>query len=252
MTTVAVLVDPPRPGLVLPRLVRTSPLDEDEAARLYEGMLLDVVVAVTGSGGDLLINYRPDDALPADHRTGGDVTAELTDVVESVAPDARFEPQVGETFAGRAGNTVTHLLEREGVQTVAIVEPTAAFLTRTEIDGAAMKLRRHGVVLGPAPGGRVSYAGFAAPIDFTDAYEPPALETLTERAVAADLQVDFLPLILSIETGRDLATALSVLAARRAAGAPVPERTAQTLADLGLTAVPCDGDLAAVRRTEGP
>lgn len=244
MTTVAVLCDPPRPGLVLSDLVETSPLTETEAADLYTAMLRDVVRAVAGSGGELLVNYRPDGSLPEAHQTGADVETALRDVVAAVLDDpddARFEPQVGETFAGRAGNTVTHLLERESVNTAAVVEPTAAFLSRGEVDNAAMKLRRSEVVLGPTTGGRVYYAGFAEPVDFTDAYASPAVETLTDRGVDAGHEVDFLPSLPVVETGEDLASALTLLRAHQRADRPVPPHLATRLTDLGLGVVAEDG-----------
>lgn len=249
MTTIAVLCDPPRPGLVLPNLVETSPLTEREAADLYVAMLGDVVRAVTGSGGDLLVNYRPDESLPETHQTGADAEEAVREAVTAALDDpgdARFERQVGQTFAGRAGNTVTHLLEQEGVSTAAIVEPTAAFLTRGEVDNAAMKLRRSEVVLGPAIGGRVYYAAFADTVDFADAYAPPAIETLTDRAVDAGLGVDFLPSLPVVRTGPDLASALALLGARRRADLPVPPSTAARLDDLGLDVVD-DGGLTLVR-----
>lgn len=250
MTTVAVLADPPREGLVLPELVETSPLSAAEAASLYRAALGDVAAAVAGSGGDLLVNYRPDDSVPADYRTGASAEAEIRDALDEVVDDARFEPQVGETFSGRVGNTVTHLLEREGVRTAAVVEPAAVLLTRKEVDSAAMKLRRSEVVLGPSTAGRVYYAGFAAAVDFADAYAPPAVRTLTERASDAGHDVDFLPTLPVLETGGDLATVLSVIDARRVAGRPVPARTAAVLDEFDLAVVSKDGGGATVTRTD--
>lgn len=250
MTTVAVLVDPPREGLVLPRLPETSPLSAAEAADLYAAMTRDVVVAVAESGGDLLVNYRPDDALPAGHRGEESAEAAVRAVVRGVLADpdaARFEVQVGETFAGRAGNTVTHLLEREDVDSAAVVEPSGPFLGRTDIDGAAMKLRRNEVVLGPAPGGRVHYAAFAGTIDFQGAYDAPAVGTLAERAREAGHDVDFVSMLPVIETGRDLAGALSLARARETAGLAVPEHFTAACADLGLAVAADDGDLRIVR-----
>lgn len=247
MTVVCVLADPPRPGLVLPELVETSPLDAAEAADLYAAALGDVCAAAEASGGDLLVNYRPDDSLPEEHRPAeGGPDAEAA-VREAVAPSlddpdgTRFEVQVGETFAGRAGNTVTHLLEEEGAASAAVTEPEAAFLSRTQIDEAAMKLRRAPVVLGPTEDGRVYYAGFTEPIDFADAYTPPALETLTDRAGDAGHDVDLLRTLPVVETGADLATAMLRIRTRRAAGLAVPERVAGWLDDAGLAVVPGEG-----------
>lgn len=254
MTTVAVLVDPPRPGLVLPRMSETTPLSAAEAADLYVAMLRDVTRAVERSGGDLLVNYRPEDALPADHRVASDGKADAeTEIRAAVEPAldepdaARFEVQVGETFAGRAGNTATHLLDREDVTSVAVVEPTATFLGRTHVDGAAMKLRRSEVVLGPADRGRVYYAGFTDTVDFADAYAPPAMGTLAARARDAGHDVDFVEMLPVVETGRDLASALTLVDARRTAGRSVPEQFGATCDEFGLAVEYDGGDPRVVR-----
>lgn len=246
MTTVAVLCDPPRPGVVFEQLVETSPLTAAEAAELYATLTKDVVRAAVDSGGELLVNYRSDEAFEEDIDAESAVKAVVSDVVDDL-DSVRFEVQVGETFAGRAGNTVTHLLETEGVDSVAVVRPESAFLARTAIDGAAMKLRSSEVVLGPATGGRVYYAGFKAPIDFTDAYARPALETLVDRSLDAGFDVDFLELQPVIETSADLAEAIVQLEARRRAGRIVPPAFSTWIAGSDLVVVP-DGDELSIER----
>jgi hypothetical protein len=249
MTVVCLLCDPPRPGVVFERLVETSPLSASEAADLYAAACRDVAAAVEGSGGELLVNYRSGDSLPPDER-GGDAEAALREAIEPALDDpdeARFEVQVGETFAGRAGNTITHLLEEEEATTAAAVEPSSALLSRPLIDTAAMKLRRHPVVLGPATDGRVHYAGFREPIDFEDAYVPPAVTTLVERARSAGLETDFLEYLPVIETGPDLAEVLALVRAREEAGRNVPEHTAAWFADADLELVAGTAGLELVR-----
>jgi glycosyltransferase A (GT-A) superfamily protein (DUF2064 family) len=239
MTVVAVLCDPPRPGLVLSDLATDGPLTEREAADLYAAMLKDTFLAVDRSGGDLLVNYRPEDLLPESHRTSDDVTAQAelralaTDALSDL-DDVRFEVQVGSSYAARAGNTATHLLREESVDSVAVIRGTAPFLSRTTVDSAAMKLRSTPVVLGPAPGGRVFYAAFTEPIDFADAFAAPEVTTLADRGDDADLGVDFLPMQPVLRTPDDLDTVLPILEARRAAGRIVPRATAPLLAELGL------------------
>lgn len=234
MTTVAVLVDPPRGGTALRGLVDDGVVTEAQAVSLYRAMVGDVCEAVQTSGAELLVNYRSADQLPADVT---DPEKALRSVVEDAlenTDEVRYEVQVGSTFAARVGNTVTHLLKREEVRTAAAVTPAAAFLGRQHVDSAAMKLRRSEVVLGPTTDGRVYYTGFGDPIDFTDAYEPPAVETLVERAGEAGLTADFLPMLPTLETSRDLQTVLPLLRARTAAGLQVPPRTASALAELDL------------------
>lgn len=237
MTTIAVLADPPRTGLVATELAATSPLSESEAAQWYEAVLKDILVAVDRSGGDLLVNYRPDDMLPDDHVTETASEAAVRAVAASALDDlddVRFEPQVGSSVDARAGNTVTHLLREEEVNSAAVVEPTIPFLTRPLIDNAAMKLRRSGVVLGTSTRGRAYYAGFTQPIDFTDAFADPALETLTARGRDVGEEVDFLPVQPVVETGADLLDALPILNARVGAERAVPVHTATVVDELGL------------------
>lgn len=248
MTVVAVLADPPREGHVLRTLVETSPLSPADAARLYEALFRDTVAAVDRSAGDLLVNYAPEGDLPEDVRGETPPEAQLRAIAFDEIDDresrdaVRFEPQVGSTLAARAGNTATHLLREEGASSVAIVRPTAPFLVRTVLDSASMKLRRSSVVLGPAPGGRVYYAGFGEPIDFTDAWAPPALSTLADRATDADCDVDFVEMQPTIETGQDLAAALVQLRARVAAERIVPVNTATVLSELDVDVAVEDGE----------
>lgn len=235
MTTVAVLAVPPREGVVLRGLVDDGVVTEAQAVSLYRAMVGDVCEAVQTSGAELLVNYRSADQLPVDV---ADPEKALRSVVEDAlenTDEVRYEVQVGSTFAARVGNTVTHLLKREEVQTAAAVTPTAAFLGRQHVDSAAMKLRRSEVVLGPTTDGRVYYAGFGDPIDFTDAYDPPAVETLIERAGEAGLTADFLPMLPVLETSHDLQTVLPLLRSRTAAGLQVPSRTASALEELDLS-----------------
>lgn len=232
MTTVAVMADPPVEGFVLPEMA-DGPLDSAEATALYTAMLTDVCRAVEASGAELLVNYRSEEQVP----DGVDSEAAIREPLEASldAPgDARYEVQVGSSQAARVGNTVTHLLEREGVKTAAAVDPTAGLLSRQLVDSAAMKLRSSGVVLGPATEGRVYYAGFADAVDFEDAYETPAVETLTDRGKDAGLAVDFLPTTPVLETPADLETVVPLLRARHRGERVVPPRTTTLVNEFGL------------------
>lgn len=251
MTVVAVLADPPRPGLVLSELAATSPLTEADAADLYAAMCKDTFRAVARSGGDLLVNYRPDDLLPDEFVTDTPSEAELrtlaVDALEDVN-DVRFEPQVGSTTSARAGNTVTHLLREEAATSAAVVPVNTPLLTRPGVDQAAMKLRHAPVVLGPGQRGAVYYAGFADTIDFTECFTPPALETFTDLAADADHDADFLPMQPTVSTGADLATLLSVLRARVRAERIVPEFTTTYLFESGIDLDASEGTPELVRR----
>ncbi|WP_458205127.1 DUF2064 domain-containing protein [Haladaptatus sp. NG-SE-30] len=250
MTTIAVLADPPREGFVLPELAATSPLSEAEVTKLYAEMLKDTFVAAANSGGELLVNYRSDDDIPDEFGDDESSEAELRTLADEALDDldeVRFEVQVGSTFAARAGNTATHLLEQEGVASVAIVDGTAPMLTRTELDSAAMKLRRSEVVVGPAGDGRVYFVGLTDTLDFESIYTPPEIETVTQRATDAGYDVDFLPAMTSVETGDDLRSLVTLLHARTTAGRIVPVNTTTYLHELGLHVEERDGERELVR-----
>lgn len=233
MTTVAVFADPPRPGLVLSKLVETSPLSPEDAAACYGAMLADTCLAVSRSGGELLVNYRSADLLPDEH--ADDPEGEIRGVLDGVLDEPpRMEVQIGSTHAARVGNTIAHLLETEGVASAAALSPAAPLCFRTHIDSAAMKLRNSPVVLGPSTDGRVAFAGFTEPIDFDGAYDPPAVETLAWRAGDAGLETDFLPVLPTVQTGADLASVVSLVRARRIAERIVPPNTATWIEERGL------------------
>lgn len=239
MTVVAVLADPARPGLVFPDLAESSPLTEAEVADLYAAMCKDTFRAVARSGGDLLVNYRPDDLLPEEFVTDTAAEAEIRTLAVDALDDVgsvRFEPQVGSTQSARTGNTITHLLRDEQANSAAVVPVNTPMLSRPGVDQAAMKLRRSSVVLGPGMHGDVYYAGFTDTIDFTDCFESPAVETFADLAADAEHDADFLPMQPTLRTGDDLATLFAMLRARVSAERIVPEFTTTFLfeSDLAL------------------
>lgn len=250
MTVVAVLADPPREGLGLSALAERSPLTSTEATELYEALLRDTLLTVDRSGGDLLVNYPEADALPDGTGTGTPPEAELRTLAADTLDDldgVRFEPQVGSTFDARAGNTVTHLLREEGADSVAVVRPTAPFLTRSIVDGAAMQLRTNQAVLGPSTRGRCYYAAFTEPIDFDGAFASPELTTLTNRARDAGGEVEFLRSTPVLETATDMLDVVPQIRARIAAERLVPEHTATFVHDHGLDVAEQGGDLRLIR-----
>lgn len=237
MTVIVVLADPPRPGLVLSDLPATTPLSAAAAADLYAASLKDTFRAAEQSGGDLLVNFRPEDLLPDAHLTDTAPEAELRALAAEALEDpsaARYEPQVGSTVSARAGNTVTHLLREEAVGSAAVLRGTAPLCSRATLDAAAMKLRTNEVVLGPALDGRTYFAGFTAPVDFADAFRQGELETLTDRGRDADADIEFLPLLARVGSGQGLRTLLPQLRSRISAERVVPKHTATFVHEHGL------------------
>ena len=140
------------------------------------------------------------------------------------------------------GNTVTHLLEREDAGSVGVLEPTVPLVRRTEIDSAAMSVRRHDVVLGPAENGRTYLTGFGEPIDFTDVYAVPEVATLADRARETDLGIGFAAMLPTVSTPAGLRSTIATLEARRIAETPGGEATTAVVEELGLT-LGADGSL---------
>jgi len=248
---VVVPVDPPRAGLVCSELVAQTPLSPADAAYLYEAATVDVLRSVRASGGDLLINYRDEETLPVVVGPEGEGVAEDEgDGTPPTNPEAeiralaaralegtdeiRFERQVGSTRAARVGNTVTHLLEQEDAASVGILEPAAAGIERTHIDGAAMSIRRNDVVLGPGPSGSAYFTAFSEPIDFTDFDTTPELATLAGRCEDAGLEVGLAPMLPTIASETGLCSTIALCEARRVAGRGGLEATAAAIDELGL------------------
>jgi 2-phospho-L-lactate guanylyltransferase (CobY/MobA/RfbA family) len=253
MAQVVVLADPPREGLVLPEVPETSALTLADATDLYAGFLRDTVVAAEDSGGELLVNYRPDELLPEQFRRDLDSESAMRAAVDSAlaAPgEARFEEQVGSTRSARVGNTVTHLLEEEDASSVVVVDPRAPTLGRTGIDEMQMKLRRSDVVVVPSTRGRVAAVGFGAAIDFDEALTAPALTRVVQRALDAGLEANFTAVEPLVETAADLVSVVSLTEARVGAGRSHPEFTAGAVDELELQLGAMDGGVAVLPGTD--
>ena len=237
MTVVVVLAAPPRSGLVFSQVAETTPLSATAASDLYAAALADTLRTAEAAGGDLLVNYRDRDTLPADHHGETEPAAAVRAVASEALRDvtaARFEPQVGSTPAARVGNTVTHLLREEGADSVVVLRPVAPLLQRPDVDTGTMRLRSNETVLGTTTDGAVYYAGFTDPVAFEDAFQPPAVETLTERARDADHDVAFLPAQPAVDSAAGLRSFVPTLRARVHAEQAVPPETATFVHEHGL------------------
>ena len=234
--TVVLVARPPTPDAVPPDLAAGAPLDAETLADGLAAACRDTARAVADSSDDLLVNHPPADAVDGD-----DPAAALRDLLDDVAPDARYEVQVGSTHSAVVGNAVSHLLREEGQGSALVLRPDCPLLTRSRVDQALVRLRRDDVVLAPGGAGRVALAGFGATIDFADAYDPPALRTLAERAAGADRTLGFLDATVPVRAADDLAAVLTEADARRAAGRDVASDTTAWAQEVGLRVVG-DGD----------
>lgn len=232
MTVLAVLLDPPRPGLVLQDVYNTTPLTPEEAAMLYAAMAKDTVRAVAESGGELLVNYRTEADIPEQYRADKSVKEEISALVSQAIDDpdiARFEKQVGSSFASRVGNTVTHLLTEEDADSVGVLDGKSPTIVRQTLDSAAMKVRQHDTVIAPGINGDWSYLAFTEPIDFTGIFAPPALVTIVHEIIDQDYSVDFLPIHPHITDETNLIMLVTLMKARAAANKITPPFTRDAL-----------------------
>lgn len=239
---VAVLIDPPRPGISLPGLEDGTPLDASERVELYTAAATDLLVAVAESDAELLVNYRPDELLPPAALREQSAESAVRDIIRDAVGENEGEAvpldvQVGASRRKRAANAAVELFDREDVSNVVVVRASAPMLSARHVDAAVEMLEDSPVVLGPAGDGRVYLAAFAEPVDFTGAYEPPEVGTLTERAVEAGLDVGFAETMPTLASPSGLAGVVGQLHARRHAGRPYPEATASVVDDLGLEVV---------------
>ncbi|AWB27933.1 hypothetical protein [Halococcoides cellulosivorans] len=223
MPTIVVRTPPPVEAAVSDGPFAETALDTEALVTLREALLIDACRAVQASGSDLLVTVAPIDS-DADRAADRALDAVEATLDRDLETTPRIEPQVGSTPAARLGNTVTHLIEA-GASSVGVVF-SGAIVDRATLDQATIQLRTADVVLGPAPGGRVAYAGFTAPIDFADALASPAIRTLAERAVAADHDATTIDLIARASDPASLDGVTALIEARRLVGDRVPETLA--------------------------
>ncbi|MFB6254927.1 MAG: hypothetical protein ABEI06_09985 [Halobacteriaceae archaeon] len=225
MTVYVVLVDPPLESVVRETFIESTDMPMSFLTDLYQAIQQDAIQAVIDSGGDLLINYRPPDQHPVadDH----DIESTIRSMAEAVdgCEDPRMEIQVGSNRSARIGNAITHLLETEDHETVAVLDGRAPLLRRTELDSLAMKLRRHDIIIGPGTNCEVAIAGFRDTIDFTHAFQPPALNSLVEQSVEDGYEIDFLHETIYLTDKADLLDLIPIITARQQAGRIVPPHT---------------------------
>ncbi len=235
MTTVVLLADAPVEGVACQDLVADTALTPADGLAIYEALVADTLATMERSTIDMVVNYQPAEAVP-DEADGPDPETRLREIAGSVMTpdrfeDLRFEPQVGSDDSAVVGNAITHLVRDEGVQSAAMLRPCLPRVTRSILDEGALKLRRSDVVLGPAPDGEIYYAGFGELIDFESVLEDRPIETITMRAAADDLDVDFLRNRALVSDARTFASAVARINADALAGKPVPEHFWETLQD---------------------
>lgn len=237
MTVHVVLADPPDERPSLPGLIESSPLDASATATLAEAMLQDVCRTIESSGGELVVGVRRGDRADADAAAGESVDEPIATVLESALEDpgsATVESFAGQTPDEQAATALERHFEEANATSVAIVSARSPTLARTDLDGAAMKLRRSDAVVAPAPGDRFAYLGLSEPLGLSGRPLPPELTTVVDECVDTGHETDFLSMHPVVTHGADLVSLVAVVESRRTAGRWVPPFTTEAIDGLGL------------------
>lgn len=183
----------PVPGAVKTRL--TPPLTPQEAARLYECMLRDILTRTAYRGGDRYLFYE-DEPAAASYFAGA-------------AGGMTCQPQAGSNLGKRMEGAFRHLFAR-GYRSVAIIGTDSPDLPLQYLEMAYELLgsREESVVIGPSADGGYYLLGMNRlhPQLFSGVpwSSGEVLQKSLEKAAAAGIGVELLPLWYDIDTVADL------------------------------------------------
>lgn len=177
MATIGVVTEPYDDATIIDALREHQALDDDPARRVYRGVIMDLVSAAAGSGGEPVL------LVPA---AGASIDADqLIEDAVGPTPDIPVHPyDPGELFFDAVGQVG---------EPTAVISPANPLVQRTHIDAAAMKMRRHDVVLGPTAAGGVWYHGIHEPREGEWIDPAPGVTGIVEDHLAAERSVDFIP-----------------------------------------------------------
>lgn len=236
MTTVAVLVEASNKRTLLSDLVERNVITRGETSDLFEAMIRDVIGTVERSGGEVVVAARTDD----EDLEGTDPHVEIDESLRRRFGEA-VEGELDVEVSGESDRAVwieavlRSLLNRPGVETAAVVPASVPMLERTHVDGAAMRLRRASMVLGPDHRGGTYYLGVGDVAVLGAGLDPSVEVTLVRGARQQGSEVDFLPVVPTVTDGRDLTWLVGHVEALRTAGRRIPERTAAWIDGVGAT-----------------
>lgn len=236
MTTVAVLVEDSSKRTLLSDLVERNVLSRGETGDLFEAMVRDVIGTVDRSGGEVVVAARTDDVDLGGTDPHGETDESLRHRFgEAVEGELEVEVSGESDRASWIEAVLRSLLDRPGVETAAVVPASVPMLERTHVDGAAMRLRRSSMVLGPDHRGGTFYVGTDGSAAFGGGLDPSVEVSLVREARRRGSEVDFLPVVPTVRGGRDLRWLVGHVEALRAAGRRVPARTAAWIDGVGAT-----------------
>lgn len=202
---------------------RSSLPDTPAHQDLFHALCADAIVAVHESGGDLYL------VIPTDDPGARSFATELQ---ETVLPAGESAPLVdvpandGEPDPLAALRT---LRDQSTAASVALLDGRTSMIERTQLDSAAMRLRRDAVAIGPTPTGAWYYLGTSLPSDAWPATIASQIDSLAETFEQPDRAVGVLPLLPRIRSEESVEGMRAVLSARQSSNATVAPYTSAWL-----------------------
>lgn len=101
---------PPRPGTVFPEIAATEGFTPGDAVRLYTAALQDTLASAEAAGGQLLVNYLPDQPAAAGSSPAGDEQAsDGEQTTDGEQPTGDRQAGAGDTVAESDQSAAGHL-----------------------------------------------------------------------------------------------------------------------------------------------
>lgn len=187
----ALFAKAPIAGQVKTRL--SPPLSPDEAAGLYEAMLLDILDQHAEPGPiDLALWYTPAEAMDWFRR--------------AAPPGYRLYPQAGSGLSQRMGH-LFRVHAKQGYDRIVLRGTDSPTLPQGRVEGAFEALDRYGLVLCPDRDGGYNLIGARGAADALFDLEmstPGVLDQTLAKAKAEGLRVHLLPPHHDVDTAADL------------------------------------------------
>ncbi|MFQ5432371.1 MAG: DUF2064 domain-containing protein [Nitrospinota bacterium] len=233
MNSLIVFAKTPRAGHVKTRLLKNTPLSEDEVCALYRAFLCDVLTAAGKSEADrIIVNY-----LPADGE------AEMAELVKGriSAQKLVLTPQSGENFTERVQNSFNDAVS-SGAEPVMMIGSDSPTLQPKTINNAFTLLRKNGgVVLGPSGEGGLYLIGLMSGYlpDFSKIFGGSTeLLNFIREVDVVNLPIFLLEELTDVDVASDLVSLISIIAAMRSAkhygGTLFPENSAMMIDELKI------------------
>ena len=233
MNLLIVFAKTPRAGEVKTRLLKNTPLSEDEVCTLYRAFLCDVLIAAGKSGADrVAVNF-----FPADSEN------EMRELAEGrVEPEKlTLVAQSGKDFNERVQNSFKNALS-SGADSVVMIGSDSPTLQPRIIDSAFRLLTENGgVVLGPSGEGGLYLIGLASGYlpDFSKIFSGSSeLLNFIRELDDAKQPLSLLEELTDVDVASDLVSLISIITAMRRAKNQTemlfPENSARMIDELKL------------------